>query len=168
MHDVELLQRYRAALRSEDRDDRAVAKELLRRLARASNRRTGGMGQDERPTARWAHVDSVELLSQLGASNIEQRGGRIQSGHDWAHGSRSGACLVLWPTEGRWWCSSCRRGGDLLALVRDALGLGHDAAWTWLAARYRPPAIGRPSGRRARRGYNPTARVVRLEGAADA
>src|SRR5205823_1460683 len=112
----------------------------------------------------WAHVSSADLLRQLGASRVEERAGRVQSGHDWAHGSRSGTCLIIWPTQSRWWCSSCHRSGDTVALVREALGIGYDAAVTWLVARYGPPAEGTPRRRRPPH-YNPSARSVTIAGA---
>jgi hypothetical protein len=73
---------------------------------------------------------------------------------------------VLWPGEGRWWCSSCRRAGDVVALVRDALGVGYDAAVAWLVAKYGQSAAGLPRRRRPRR-YNPAVRSVVLVGGHD-
>lgn len=42
------------------------------------------------------------------------------------HNSRSGQCLVVWPAQARWWCSSCQRGGDLIQFValRDGIDRG--------------------------------------------
>jgi hypothetical protein len=163
MRDDGLRARYWATLRSEDAAERAVAAELLRRLDRAAGQI---VAQSRHRTTTWGHVGGADLLAHLGASGAADRGTRVQGGHDWAHGSRSGACLVLWPTEGRWWCSSCRRTGDVVALVRDALGLGYDAAVTWLVARYGPPTGGLSRRRRPPR-YDPAVRSVVLIGGHD-
>jgi hypothetical protein len=165
MRDTGLRGRYLTALRSTDAAERVVSAELLRRLDRATATQVErAVERDGRRPALWGDVGAADLLAQLGASRVEDRGTRVQSSHDWAHGSRSGACLVFWPSEARWWCSSCRRSGDLVTLVRDALGIGYDAAVAWLAARYGPPAAGLPRRRRPRR-YNPAVRSTALIGA---
>ncbi len=57
-------------------------------------------------------------------SLIEQRVGKLkQKGDSWVgacplHSSKSGESLVVWPLEGRWWCSSCKRGGGAAAWQR--------------------------------------------------
>lgn len=163
MRDADLRQRFEHTVHSDNTDERAVATAMLRRLDRAA-RRGGDRERDTRDAGPWRHVPLVELLGVLGASNIEEGGERVQSGHDWAHGSKSGACLVAWPSEGRWWCSSCKRSGDVVGLVRDARGLPYGAAVEWLTARYGPP-LGHRVARRNARPYNPAARFVSLGGA---
>jgi len=167
MREAELRARYADGLRSDDQTERAVSAEMLRRLGLAARRRLGAQ-DSERGVSAWGHIPFADLLAALGATGVVARDDRVQSGHDWAHGSRSGACLIAWARTGRWWCSSCRRGGDAVGLVRDALGLGHTAARAWLVARYGAPAGSDLPGRRARRRYNPAAHVVALGGSADA
>jgi DNA primase len=65
----------------------------------------------------WAHVDLAELLAAAGNQVAQRRNGSLVSGHEPVHASRSGSCLVVWPESGRWWCSSCRQGGDAISLL---------------------------------------------------
>jgi len=163
MRDAGLRERYGVGLRSDDPCERAVAAEMLRRVDRAA-RRDAHPARQTRDAGAWGHVPLAGLLAALGAAGVDERGERVQSGHDWAHRSKSGACLVAWPADGRWWCSSCRRSGDVVGLVRDALGLTYDAAVDWLTARYGPP-LERHAARRTPRPYDPAAHVVALGGA---
>ena len=51
---------------------------------------------------RWPHVDLVALYREFGGTIARERSNGTMSGdHPWKHSSKSGTCLVLWPSEGR-------------------------------------------------------------------
>src|SRR5688500_18849683 len=61
---------------------------------------------------RWMQVDLPKLIQGAGCQLADRSDGTLVGDHATAHASRSGSCLVVWPSEGRWWCSSCKAGGD--------------------------------------------------------
>jgi hypothetical protein len=104
------------------------------------------------PPSRWPQVPLELLLEEAGNKVVERYNGTLVSAHEPVHGSKSGTCLVAWPGSGRWWCSSCRQGGDALSLIMSLEGLSYGAARSYLIERFGPPApVGRPhhvAGRR--------------------
>jgi hypothetical protein len=115
----------------------------------------------------------ADLLRHFG-NPVHHAGERLKAAHQPVHGSRSGACVVVWPTAGRWWCSSCRTSGDAVIFVMQALGLAHPAAAAWLAERYGPPSDAgtelsrRRASRAKRRPYNASWRRVVVGGGSSA
>lgn len=63
-------------------------------------------------------ADTLSAAGQVFLASIQQCTGPLRDrGDRWVgacplHRSKSGDCLVVWPDEQRWWCSSCKRGGD--------------------------------------------------------
>ena len=140
---TDLVERYRRDLRSEDPVVRTVAGRQLARLRWRPVRPPS----PPRPS-RWAHVPLADLFAEQG-NRLHRRGdGRIESGHEPIHGSRSGRCVLIDPLLGRWWCRSCRRGGDAAGLVMDIHGCGYRQAAARLAAQHGPPSASRPDWRR--------------------
>jgi hypothetical protein len=90
------------------------------------------------------------LFSECG-NGLEDRGDTIRTGHEPVHGSKSGACVVIWCGSGRWWCSSCHEAGDAATLVMRTRGVTYAEAAAFLTERYGPPAGGRWSGAAVRR-----------------
>ena len=130
--------------RAEDPDldaaERAAAQEQLDRLGRmAGDGSSRGNTEGER-VSRWRHVPLADLFRQAGNEIHERTGGKLQTGHEPAHPSRSGTCVVIWPDSGRWWCSSCRQGGDAVTLIRALYGCTYQEAVWRLAQEYGPPA----------------------------
>jgi hypothetical protein len=126
---------YRAqAASAADPLDRTVAQRQLVRLERAANRPVASV----LPPCRWRHVPLGELFEVAGNRLHRRSDGRLESGHEPLHGSKSGRCVLIDPAAGRWWCRSCRRGGDAVTLVMQLRGWDHRRATAWLAARYGP------------------------------
>jgi hypothetical protein len=103
-----------------------------------------------RAASRWRHVDLADLLASLG-NPVKIVGSRIKAGHEPVHSSKSRSCLVAWPAEGTWWCSSCDQSGDAATLVMQARGMSYREAAAFLAERYGPPAGGAVSRAAVRR-----------------
>src|SRR5437867_1528523 len=108
-------------------------------LAAAQRRRWSADPESEYPPSRWSHVPLLQLIGQ---HNSVQRQGpdRYTSGHEPRHSSKSGTCLIIWPREGRYWCSSCHESGDAVTWVAALQGISRPDAVAWLAARYGAPA----------------------------
>ena len=130
----ELEQRYREMLRHPEASTRAIAKEQLGALGAMRHARLDG----ER--SAWLHVPLGELFKQAGNVLIARTNGRIVCGHEPVHSSRSGNCLVIWSQEGRWFCTSCRAGGDAIQAVRSLEGVSYPVAIARLTSRYGAPA----------------------------
>ncbi|MBX6753654.1 MAG: bifunctional 3'-5' exonuclease/DNA polymerase [Thermorudis peleae] len=111
---------------------REIEEELARRTTQAPTQRHGN---------RWPHVPILELFREFGATLREKANGKYVGDHPWRHSSKSGTCLVVWPDEGRWFCSSCRTGGDAAALVADYRGCSYADACRWLEARFGPAPV---------------------------
>jgi hypothetical protein len=139
MHPLDIIRRrVQMLLASQDPLDRRTGRvlaESTRTLYVPPFPRGGGT---VRPSG-WRHVDLRALLQAFGNS-VTVVGDRLKSGHAPVHGSRSGTCLVAWPSTGRWWCSSCRQAGDAAGLVMGAHACTYAEAAAWLEARYGPPA----------------------------
>jgi hypothetical protein len=90
---------------------------------------------------RWYHADLVLLFSEAGSELKPAKNGKTyKGGHPYQHDSQSGTCLVAWPEEGRWWCSSCKASGDAADLLVD-VGKAPDRqeAERILTERFGPP-----------------------------
>jgi hypothetical protein len=136
-----------------DATDRAVARHQLARLSPHRKLLAGATAP-----SRWGHVPLAALIEQARNALHQRRNGTIVTGHEPLHGSRSGTCLVIWPEEGRWWCSSCRTSGDSAGWLMQLHGCTAGAAATMLRERYGDPTQGATSAsRRSRR--RPTLRI---------
>jgi hypothetical protein len=131
---ADLLDRYTRLAQSPDVAGREVARQ---QLARLRLRRSYDAGT----VSAWLHVPLAALFEQAGNTLTARPNGTVQCGHEPVHGSRSGACLVIWPAESRWWCSSCHAGGDAVQAVKSLEGCSYRAALARLIDRY-----GRPEG----------------------
>ncbi len=103
-----LAEQYRKMLSSSDLATRDLAREQLRRLAGAAKQSTSPQEHTANPDDRL--IGAIEAV--VGPTTSRSDGRRVGP-CPW-HGSRTGECLVVWPAEGRWWCSSCKRSGDLV------------------------------------------------------
>jgi hypothetical protein len=84
--------------------------------------------------ALWAHV-LVDLFAK--DNPVTRRpNSTLTCGHEPWHSSRSGRCVIIWPSTGRWWCSSCRKGGDAVTYVMARQGCDYASAAQWLGERY--------------------------------
>jgi hypothetical protein len=116
----------------------ALTAEVARRQ-RARLTRTSAPSPFAASVSRWQHVPLGELFGQAG-NRIHTRGdGRQETGHDPAHGSKSGRCVLLDPQTGRWWCRGCRRHGDAATLVMAWRGWTYRQAAQWLTDGYGAP-----------------------------
>jgi hypothetical protein len=133
---------YTALAQSADPVERAVAGRQLMELARRSRLSAG-----EDTVSAWQHVPLAPLFEQAGNPPTRRSNGTVQCGHEPVHGSRSGSCVIVWPEDGRWWCSSCHRGGDAVAAVQSLEGCPRPAAIARLGERYGfPPGFGLGQG----------------------
>ena len=143
---VSMLQNfYVRRLQSPDLIERSVAEHQLRRLA-----------PTRRPTrpdilASWG--DALIGLFEGAGNSVRLTGpDQGESGHAPFHSSKSGTCVSINRARGLWWCSSCRRGGTAVSLVRALRGCTAQAAEVWLASTYGPPATPVSIRRMTRRG----------------
>jgi hypothetical protein len=88
----------------------------------------------------WLHVPLADLFSDAGNPLRYRANGTASCGHEPAHRSRSQSCVVIWPAEGRWWCSACRQGGDAVRAVMSLAGIPYRTALTRLIQRCGAPA----------------------------
>lgn len=141
MHDA-ARRRAEALATSADPTEREIAARLLSSPpAHHPGQPVRAGRQDLEPAprpSRWQHVDLADLLAGFG-NRVQVSGGRMKSGHEPLHHSRSGTCLTAWVSEGRWWCSSCHRSGDAARFVMQALDVRYGEAAAWLTERYGPP-----------------------------
>ena len=88
----------------------------------------------------------MEPLKQIiGATvSLVHRGSEVWVGPCPWHSSKSGTCLVVWADEGRWWCSSCKRGGDAIQWVRLLEGLSYREARERLGLPVATTRVARP------------------------
>jgi hypothetical protein len=90
-------------------------------------------------------------LFEQGGNVLHEKHDAIATGHEPIHSSKSGACVVIWPAAGRWWCSSCRTSGDAVTYVMQMFGSAYGEAAAWLEQRYGPPPDDGPTRRSRRR-----------------
>ncbi len=134
--------RYTEAVRSCDPVRREVARRQLARLQ--TPRRT----HTDAAASVWGHVPLAALFQEAGNVLRPRAAGRVETGHEPFHGSRSGRCVTISPETGLWWCRACRQGGDAVTFVQQWKGWRYSAAAAWLVARFGRPAHGRgPRGR---------------------
>ena len=107
---------YLARAQSADAQERRVAQAQLARLERLDVPKAPSASRP--PTG----IDLAALIGET-VSLREKGSGKLVGPCPW-HSSRSGECLVVWIDEGRWWCSSCKRGGDGVAWVAFLEGIG--------------------------------------------
>jgi hypothetical protein len=112
-----------------------VARRQRARLGRALAARIPLSG-----VSRWVHVPLAALFAQAGNRLYPRSNGSQETGHEPAHGSKSGRCILLDPQTGRWWCRGCRQHGDAAAFVMTWRGCTYPQAVRWLTARYGAPA----------------------------
>ncbi len=137
---------YRARLADPDPIARAVAQRQLARIDAAPRRIASTADTTDHRPSRWAHVPLADLFSAQG-NHLYQRGTTyVETGHEPHHASKSGRCVLITTDTGRWWCRSCRRGGDAATYVMDVRGCTYPAAVAWLVDRF-----GRPGGATATR-----------------
>ncbi|HLZ71456.1 MAG TPA: hypothetical protein VKV26_16260 [Dehalococcoidia bacterium] len=121
---------------------RRVAREQLARLQQPGRAHP----DNAPPPSRWAHVPLAELFEATGNTVRPHGRGRLDCGHEPLHGSKSGRCVIIDPSAGRWWCLSCRRSGDAASFLMALHGWPYRRAAPWLSARYGPPADARDLG----------------------
>ena len=137
--------RYRTERASPNPTTQEVARRQLVRLMRGHRPANDAAPQP----SPWAHVPLTDLFAEQGNRVHHRNDGRLESGHEPVHASKSGRCVLIDPTAGRWWCRSCHTSGDAAGLVMSLHGWPYGQAAAWLALRYDRPA--RPSPRRRRR-----------------
>lgn len=131
---VDLRERYTAQLDSHDMVTREVARRQLQHIDRIDQKVNRREYATQRP---WGHT--LEHLFTDAGNVIQRRDARLRCGHEPFHSSQSGTCVVIDPTAGYWYCSSCRRSGDALALVMALHDLKFSAAEAWLIEQYGTP-----------------------------
>jgi|GEM_PF-313679 len=62
---------------------------------------------------RWSHISILEIIRDTGVT-LKRKGETYVGPHPFRHDSSSGTCLVVWPTEGNWHCTSCKEKGNLV------------------------------------------------------
>src|SRR5438045_2931931 len=96
----DLVHRYKDTLSTND----PVAREVARRQLERLTTRSAGRSRAVARPSRWAHVGLGELFAAYGNQLRRRPDGKIQTGHEPLHSSRSGRCVVIDETFGRWWC----------------------------------------------------------------
>lgn len=128
----DLVQRYANRL-SNDPTGRALAREQARRIQRAAHQPAPSSGNGD-PTSQHTPAQAgsgdtlVSLIEAATGTEMNPRSNGTMTGACPWHSSRSGTCLVVWPDEQRWWCSSCRRGGDIVQFVALRDGTDRDTS----------------------------------------
>jgi hypothetical protein len=112
---------YRSDLHSDDPVRRSVAE---RQLARLRSR----VSSTARPSETGVATGPLPRLVERVVGPLHEKSNGNYIGRCPWHSSRSGRCLVVFTEERRWWCSSCRRGGDIVAWLSMTRGMGADAA----------------------------------------
>ena len=135
---VPLTVHYREMLASGDQAIRDLAREQLRRLSGAARR--DGIPREHTATPDDRLVAAIEAVV---GPLTPRSAGRLVGPCPW-HASRTGACLVVWPAEGRWWCSSCKRVGDLAMWTSLIEGTDYATARRKLRLPRRPAGNTRP------------------------
>jgi len=127
----------------------ALQAEVERRQQARLNRSTlitdlsNGLGE-AKPSqpSPWAHVPIHTLFEADGNTVIVRGDGRVESGHEPHHASKSGACVLITPRTGFWWCRSCGKRGDAIAYVMQRDCISYSKAAELLAAEYGAPKTG--------------------------
>jgi DNA primase len=64
--------------------------------------------------------------------------GLLECGHEPFHSSKSGRCVLIVPSAGRWVCRSCNRRGDAASFVMALRGVSYAVAAAELEQRFGP------------------------------
>jgi len=121
---------YRAVAHTGNSCEQQVAMRQLARLAlRGSSRTTQTAG-------RWGHVPITDLFVEAGNRLYPRTSGQVETGHEPVHTSKSGRCVLIDPAAGRWWCRSCRTGGDASGLLMSLHGRNYQQATVYLIEHY--------------------------------
>jgi hypothetical protein len=107
--------RYLALAASPDPGLRRLAAVQLARLERAAAPPRGE--EDDAPPG-----ELLRLIERTVGPLHRRPSGDLEGPCPW-HASRSGRCLVVAGGE-RWWCRSCRRGGDAVVWLISFEGIG--------------------------------------------
>jgi hypothetical protein len=137
---------------AEDPIEAEVARRQLAALERLLRRKAVSENEDvSRDTSRntlskskWSHVPLVDIFRLAGNRVYPRSDGTFDCGHEPCHGSKSGRCVTVNVATGRWFCRSCRQGGDAVAAVRSLFGLDYGGAIKWLTERFGPPKTNYP------------------------
>ena len=148
-----LATRYQRLLAHADAAERELARRQLAALDRlAQHPRAPTTRASGSTSGRFAHVPIADLFERAG-NLLQVRGHTARCGHEPVHSSKSGNCLIVWLATQRWWCSSCRAGGDAVAALASLDGVDRRTAATRLTNLYGPlrrlydlPAVQRPAG----------------------
>jgi hypothetical protein len=127
--------RYGTIMATADPFQRRVARRQLARLARVHAPSVPRVGASR---SRWAHVPLEELFAAAG-NLVHTRAGRVETGHEPLHRSKSGRCVLLDATVGRWWCRGCHQHGDAAGFVMAWRAWTYRQAARWLTDRYGAP-----------------------------
>lgn len=113
-------------------------------LTQARRRASRTPDQGTFSPSQWAHCDLAALFREAG-NVVESRGpDKAVTGHKPVHGSSSGTCMVLFLSDGHYWCSSpgCGAWGDAATWVMTTQECGYAEAAEYLTRRFGPPAGG--------------------------
>lgn len=130
-----LRRRYEALLSNDDPAVRALAAHQLARLDQADQAPAVDASAVMNP---WAHVPLAELFTAQG-NRLYRRGSGFETGHEPAHGSKSGRCVRIDPGRAIWFCSSCSTGGTALTYAAAVHGGDLRQAARWLVDTYGEP-----------------------------
>jgi hypothetical protein len=148
-----LVSHYRElATRAKDPIEAEVAKRqlaalerVLRHQAISDNPHARDNTSPNTPSkSKWTHVSLTEVFRLAGNRLYPRANGTFDCGHEPCHGSKSGRCVTINVANGRWFCRSCRRGGDAVAAVQSLFGLDYRGAVKWLTERFGPPKTNYP------------------------
>ena len=141
-----IVEAYTSDLFSADPILAAVARHQLEQLRATAA--SPAVADRASPPSRWAHVPLAALFEQAGNRVVRRRStGDLECGHEPWHRSRSGACVLISPASGRWWCRSCKRRGDAASFLMDLHGCSYAVAAATLESRFGPAADRRRPGR---------------------
>jgi len=123
----------------------AALERVLRHQAISDNPHARDNTSPNTPSkSKWTHVSLTEVFRLAGNRLYPRANGRFDCGHEPCHGSKSGRCVLIDPSHGRWFCRSCRQSGDAVAAVRSLFGLDYRGAIKWLTERFGPPKTSYP------------------------
>jgi hypothetical protein len=123
-----------------DPNQRRVAQVRLREIAAEEARRRSSLDKGEQSYKnRWPNVPLAELIQEAGCTLHDRGNGTLVGDHDAKHSSKSGNCLVVWPAEGRYYCSSCKESGDAPAWLSSVEGITYREACRRLVSQYGLP-----------------------------
>jgi hypothetical protein len=128
-----LIQDYEHRLLTGDSIERALARAQLAALtARRRDHSTPGLDCQARRTLQAAAptpgtINLADLISKAVGPLRQRTNGTYTGPCPW-HGSKAGQGLAVWPVEGRWWWSSCKRHGDAAGWLQRSEGIDNATA----------------------------------------